>query len=109
MVGDVGFENSEGMGEAPDSVMVSDVLAALSTRTWNVSVGPLLMFRRAAYTKMWAGEERLTSTWYLSGTEAALTEVAAVMLIALSEEQIVKVVSNGSGSLLIPVSKIKIN
>jgi hypothetical protein len=63
MVGDVGFENSEGMGEAPDSVMVSDVLAALSTRTWNASVGPLLMFRRAAYTKTWAGEERLTSTW----------------------------------------------
>jgi hypothetical protein len=34
--GDVGFEVSEGMGEAPDSVMVSDVLAtvaALSTRT----------------------------------------------------------------------------
>ena len=36
IVGDVGFEDSEGMGEAPDSVMVSDVLvtvAALSIRT----------------------------------------------------------------------------
>jgi len=60
LVGEVAFENSEGMGDAPESVMASDVLvtvAALSIRTWDTPLGFSLMVRRTSYSRVWAKEE----------------------------------------------------